>query len=89
MRASAGLEHAPQLLGLSLHIGPHGIVASAADTREPVVANDVSRDPRYVEAPEAGFTRSEIAVPLLRDGELLGVLDIQSAPHRRLRRPRR
>jgi two-component system NarL family sensor kinase len=43
------------------------------------VANDVSREPRYVAAPEVGFTRSEIAVPLLRDGELLGVLDIQSS----------
>lgn len=78
LRAHAGLEHAPHVIGLTLRAGERGIVAHAAATREAFLANDVSREPRYVGAPETAATRAEIAVPLLRDGVLLGVLDIEA-----------
>ena len=53
-----------------------GICGLAARTRETVVVEDVSKDPRYLECfPE---TRSEIVVPIVRDGAALGEIDIDS-----------
>ncbi len=52
-----------------------GIIGSAAQLREPIIAPDVRKDPRYVEAnPEV---RSELAVPLVYKGEIIGVLDLE------------
>lgn len=52
-----------------------GLVGSAAETKEAVLVTDVSNDPRYVEAnPE---TRSELAVPLVYKGKVVGVLDLE------------
>jgi len=58
---------------------PQGIVPWVACHGEAVLANDVSCDPRYrpVNLPPAD-TRSELAVPLVFGGEVLGVLDVQS-----------
>jgi sigma-B regulation protein RsbU (phosphoserine phosphatase) len=53
----------------------HGLVGYAAAHRHPVLAPDVSRDPRYIMVnPE---TRSELCVPLLHKGQLIGVLDLE------------
>jgi sigma-B regulation protein RsbU (phosphoserine phosphatase) len=53
----------------------HGLIGTAAQLREPVLAPDVRKDPRYVEAnPEV---RSELSVPLVYKGEVIGVLDLE------------
>ncbi|WP_348266465.1 SpoIIE family protein phosphatase [Edaphobacter paludis] len=52
-----------------------GIIGIAAQQREPVVSSDVRKDPRYV--PENPETRSELAVPLLHKGQVIGVLDLE------------
>ena len=56
-----------------------GIVPWVACHGEAVLANDVSRDPRYrpSEWPPVS-TRAELAVPLIFGGEVLGVLDVHS-----------
>ena len=56
-----------------------GIVSWVACHGETVLANDVSQDPRYrpLALPPAE-PRSELAVPLVFGGEVLGVLDVQS-----------
>ncbi|HEY6377215.1 MAG TPA: SpoIIE family protein phosphatase, partial [Edaphobacter sp.] len=52
-----------------------GIIGSAAEQREPILAPDVRKDSRYVlENPE---TRSELAVPLIYKGQVIGVLDLE------------
>jgi len=52
-----------------------GLVGAAAATKQAVLVPDVSKDPRYVEAnPE---TRSELAVPLIYKGKVIGVLDLE------------
>ncbi|WP_433973189.1 SpoIIE family protein phosphatase [Tunturiibacter lichenicola] len=52
-----------------------GLVGTAAQIREPILAADVRKDPRYVEAnPEV---RSELAIPLVYKGEVIGVLDLE------------
>ena len=53
-----------------------GITGAAAAEMQTVIANDVRHDPRYVEA--IGEVRSEIAVPLVARGKLVGVIDVQA-----------
>jgi sigma-B regulation protein RsbU (phosphoserine phosphatase) len=52
-----------------------GIVGYAAQEKQAVLVPDVTKDPRYVQAnPE---TRSELAVPLIYKGKVVGVLDLE------------
>ncbi len=61
----------------SLVIGlGEGIVGAAAQSREPVLVEDVRSDPRYLVALDA--VRSELAVPMMAHGKLVGVIDVQS-----------
>ena len=53
-----------------------GITGTAAATREPVRVADVHGDPRYIKAIDT--VRSEMAVPLLLHGQVVGVVDLQS-----------
>ena len=53
-----------------------GVCGTAAARRESVVVADVHAFPGHIACDAA--SRSEIVVPLLRDGRLLGVLDIDS-----------
>ena len=53
-----------------------GIVGAAAALGKPVVVPDVSTDPRYLNVnPE---TRSELAVPMICKGRVVGVMDLES-----------
>jgi len=52
-----------------------GLVGTAAETKQAVLAPDVKKDPRYIEVnPE---TRSELAVPLIYKDKVIGVLDLE------------
>ena len=53
-----------------------GLVGHAAYFGETLVCGDVDHDPRYVRKALIG-TKSELAVPIIYRGELLGVLDVQ------------
>lgn len=57
-----------------------GLIGAAVATRQPVMVGDVRRDGRYVMVhPE---TRSELAVPLIYKGKVIGVLDLEhTRPH--------
>src|SRR6202048_2762775 len=53
-----------------------GIVGAAATLKEPVLVPDVAADPRYLMVnPE---TRSELAIPIIHKGKIIGVLDLES-----------
>jgi len=71
------------------HEGTHGtsvipmaqeqsLVARAARTRQPVIVNDVTKDPGWLPNPLLPDTHAEMAVPMIVGDELLGVLDVQS-----------
>jgi PAS domain S-box-containing protein len=53
-----------------------GIVINAIRSREPVMVPDVSLDPDYVQGIPG--TKSELAVPVEMEGDVLGVLDVES-----------
>ncbi len=58
---------------------PRGLVAWSAREGQTFLANDVSREPLYLEnALPPAHTRAEMTVPLKYGGEILGVLDLQS-----------
>jgi GAF domain-containing protein len=53
-----------------------GICGAAATERATIVVDDVNADPRYLAC--SLETRSEIVVPIMRDGDVLGEIDIDS-----------
>lgn len=58
---------------------PKGIIPWVAQTGKMVLANDISKDDRYVDSPiPPKNVRSELCVPLLVDNQVVGVLDVQS-----------
>ena len=70
------IGYRPDLVSM-LRVQPgEGITGHAAQSRQTVVVDDVRHDPRYLMAVDA--VRSEIAVPLVARGKLVGVIDLQS-----------
>ncbi len=61
---------------LRIKVG-EGIVGRAAQTRRPVLVNNVKDDPTYI--PSLPTIRAEMAVPLISKGRLIGVLDLEAA----------
>src|SRR5687768_9807591 len=53
-----------------------GICGAAAAEKATIIVDDVNADPRYLAC--SLDTKSEIVVPIMRDGEVLGELDIDS-----------
>ncbi len=53
-----------------------GVCGTAAERRETVIVKDVHQFPGHIACDAA--SRSEIVVPLIHDGELIGVLDVDS-----------
>jgi sigma-B regulation protein RsbU (phosphoserine phosphatase) len=53
-----------------------GVTGTAAATRKPVVVEDVSQFPAYIPAVEG--IQSEVAVPMILQDRVVGVIDIQS-----------
>ena len=70
------VKHGQRVQGKLRVAASEGIVGAAATLKEAVLAPDVTQDPRYLMVnPE---TRSELAIPMLHKGRILGVLDLES-----------
>lgn len=54
------------------------LVARAARDRQGVTVNDVTQEPDHLPNPLLPDTRSELAVPMIVGGNVIGVFDIQS-----------
>jgi diguanylate cyclase (GGDEF)-like protein len=61
--------------GYAIRLG-EGITGRCAQEGRPVIVDDVSADPSYL--PGVPDARSEVAVPLVVDGRVLGVLNAES-----------
>ena len=55
-----------------------GLIGWSAATRETILTNDVTHDPRYVAKGETKTVRSELCVPISLGVKIIGVLDLQS-----------
>ena len=62
----------------SVKAGMQGIVNYVAANKKPRIASDIGAEATFFNNPDLPLTRSEIALPLLVRGRLLGVLDIKS-----------
>jgi phosphoserine phosphatase RsbU/P len=70
------VKHGQRVQGKLRAAATEGIVGAAATSREPVLVPDVTADPRYLMInPE---TRSEMAIPMIHKGKVIGVLDLES-----------
>ncbi|MBL7199478.1 MAG: GAF domain-containing protein [Anaerolineae bacterium] len=69
---------APQFCPPAVTVGGRGITAWVAATGKPLLAPEVSQEPRYLYLPDAGETRSELAVPLVTKTSVIGVLNVES-----------
>lgn len=75
-RHRVDVKHGMQVQGKLRSAASEGIVGAAATLKEPVVVPDVTKDPRYLMVnPE---TRSELAIPMIHKGKVIGVLDLES-----------
>ncbi len=61
-----------------LEIGQIGIVGYATGLGKPRIATDVGQDAVYFKNPDLPETRSEMALPLIIGGNVIGALDVQS-----------
>ncbi len=75
LEIKAAVGYAEEIYRRSIPIG-NGITGWTALHRRPLRVNNVLQDSRYIEG--SPNTRSELAIPLLYRGELLGVLNVES-----------
>jgi GAF domain-containing protein len=75
LEASWGLR---EVEGLQLRVGEEGIVGRAAVLRDVYAVMDVTEDAHYLAIPELAASRSAVAVPIMRQSEVLGVLLAES-----------
>lgn len=73
VKAAAGYEN--DVVGMQIEVG-QGVTGWVAQQSEPLIVSNVLNDSRYI--PGKDSVRSEIAVPLVYRGELLGVLNVES-----------
>ena len=64
--------------GHSLRVGETGIVGYVAHSGQPRIALDVGEDAAFFDNPDLPQTRSEMALPLEVEGQIIGALDVQS-----------
>ena len=63
---------------LSLKVGKEGVIGWVAGSGLPLLVPDVSREPRYLAWPHDIATRSELAVPMIIQAGVIGVLNVES-----------
>ncbi len=79
VRASTG-EIGQKMLEMKhkLEVGGKSIVGAATGTAKPRIALDVGKDAVHFNNPLLPDTRSEMALPLVAQGRVIGALDVQS-----------
>ena len=76
LRIRFQVGHPPEVAErMRIKIG-EGITGLAARKREPVLVNDVSKQPEYISSVMA--VRSELAIPMITKNKVIGVIDIEA-----------
>jgi len=80
LSAAAGAGSQDMLArGHRLRVGDESAVSDVIRRGEPRIVLDVGKDAVFFSQPDLPETRSEMALPLRARGEIIGVLDVQSA----------
>jgi signal transduction histidine kinase len=77
IRAGAGPDWTFHPEAIRLKLGEEGITGFVAGAGEPILLEDVDRDPRYIRLPNIK-SRSMVAVPIRHMGRGMGVLTVES-----------
>lgn len=75
LRVRFQIGHTPEIQRMRFPLGK-GVVGQVAQTRQPLLLNDVSTADNYI--PANPDVRSELAVPLIAKNRLIGVMDLES-----------
>jgi phosphoserine phosphatase RsbU/P len=75
-RHRVDVKHGHRVQGKLRVAANEGIVGAAASSKEPVLVPDVTVDSRYLMVNSE--TRSELAIPMIHKGKVIGVLDLES-----------
>jgi len=75
-RHRVDVKHGQSVQGRLRATTSEGIVGAAATLKEPVLVPDVTVDSRYIMVNLE--TRSELAIPMMHQGKVIGVLDLES-----------
>ena len=75
LEPKVALQYGEKTSMLNIRIG-EGLVGYSVLHKEPVLVNDVSKDPRYIAV--VGDVRSELVIPLLLKDRCIGVFDLES-----------
>src|SRR6266581_4530166 len=75
LRMRFQIGHTPEAQRMRFPLG-RGVVGQVAQTRQPMLINDVSAVGGYI--PANPNVRSELAVPLIAKNRLIGVIDLES-----------
>ena len=78
---AASSEGGKRLLerGYRLRVGTEGIIGFVTAEKKPRISLDVGKDAIFFDNPELPETRSELSLPLIVRGKVVGVLDLQSS----------
>ncbi|MBN1754865.1 diguanylate cyclase [bacterium] len=72
----AAIGFTEQAMRERLKVGFQGITGWVAKHGKPLIVPDVTQDPRYIKVSD--LIRSELAVPMIAEGEVIGVLEVAS-----------
>src|SRR4051794_23073340 len=75
LRMRFNIGHAADVERIRIRLG-EGVTGRAAQSGELLVVSDVDKEPNYINGHPS--VKSELAVPLVTKGKVIGVIDIQS-----------
>ena len=79
LRASSGeAGHTLKVNEHQLVIGSKSLVGSATESHQPVIVQDVTKEPMHLKNPVLPDTKAEAVIPMLIGDTVVGVLDLQS-----------
>ena len=79
LRASSGeAGHTLKVNEHQLAIGSQSLIGSATESHQPVVVQDVTKEPAHLKNPTLPDTQAEAVIPMLIGDNVIGALDVQS-----------
>jgi PAS domain S-box-containing protein len=81
LRATSNLAQQELIGEFTLKVGSEGITGWVGQNGEPLLVSDTTKDLRYKSIPNDDLVQAELAVPIILQDEVIGVLDVESIEH--------